>query len=141
MSLLFTSCSSSQKSLDTCKAKLMKSQEEFKAMVTPMEFVGCFLDSTFTALSIKIPEKTQLPTQQHQVLHYAPGYGLDLLMKLLLEIYGRVPQRFQVFKCHQTCTEDELSFFFDKVEGIASVYTLLEVNNLSLPMQEVLIKL
>lgn len=107
-------------------------------MTTPMEFVGCFLDAVFSNLTVGIPEMTKIPPEHHTVLHYAPSYSQDLLMKLLLQINDmNVPQRFQIFWCNETSTEDELAFFFDRVEGIRSIYTLLETNNLPLPLQEV----
>ena len=111
------------------------SEERFSPLATLMEVVGCFLDRV---LPMKVPEENIETSKQHPVLHYTPGYNQEYLIRFLLEIYeGKVPKRFQVFWCDEMCNEDELAYFFDRIEGVTSVYTLFETNNLPLSLQEV----
>ena len=107
---------------------------------TSVEYVGSFFESIFKELSVKMSLKT-LPAPKPRVLHYlhcAQGYNQHSLIELLFEIYnGSMPLSFQVFRCHEKSTEDELSFFLQKVDGFSSTYTILEVNRLTIPLQEV----
>ena len=107
---------------------------------TSVEYIGRFLDIIFEDVLAEVPTQvlaTPKPGGLHY-LHYAPGYNQDLLMDLLLATYkGGIPQSFQVFRCHEMSTEEEISFFFQKVEGFLSTYTILEVNRLTMPLQQV----
>ena len=110
-------------------------KEEFSPVAPMMEIIGCFLDRV---LPMRVPEENIVQPQQHPFLHFAPGYSQEYLIRFLLEIYdGNVPTRFQVFWCDETCHEDELAYFFDRIEGVTSIYTLLETNSLPLSLQEV----
>ena len=104
-----------------------------------MDYIGRFLDLIFEDVLVAIPMTLQVPKPGvFHYLHYAPGYNQDLLMELLLATYeGSIPQNFQVFRCHEICTEEEISFFFQKVDGFLSNYTILEVNRLTVPLQQV----
>ena len=129
-----------QKLLSTRKIQHSSPELKFAAFAS-VEYIGRFLDSIFEDVWGEVP-MTTLPAPKPGVLHclhYAPGYNQELLMELVMEMYeGNMPQSFQVFRCHEMSTEEEISFFFQKVEGYLSMYTILEVNRLTMPLQQVL---
>ena len=109
-----------------------------------MENVGRFLEKLLVnhtlprcrpmALNCSV-DTTHL--HSHQILHFAPNYKQSQLVRLVVYIYGGVPESFEVFHCKSSSTQDELSLFLDRVERRPLNYLLLEVNKLSVILQEV----
>ncbi len=60
-------------------------------------------------------------------------------MRLIISIYGGVPEAFEVFHCRATTTEEELRLFLSPQRATKRPfqYLILEVNRLPYPLQEV----
>ena len=60
-------------------------------------------------------------------------------MRLIISIYGGVPEAFEVFHCRPTTTEEELRLFLNPRRATKKPfqYMILEVNRLPYPLQEV----
>ena len=126
-----------QRTLEICKTKFIAKDED-TSLATPMEFVGVFLQSVYDELCVHIPQKEVVSSKSPVVLHYTPGYSQDQLMKLLLELYhDNLPESYEFLKCFPSCTENELCLFFDRVNGVSSIYTVIGVNDLPFTLQEV----
>jgi hypothetical protein len=128
---------------DSCSKQLgtrkiqHSAQEVQLTAFTSVEYIGRLLDIIFEDVLAEVQTQILATPKPGVYLHYAPGYNQDLLMGLLLATYkGSIPQSFQVFRCHEMSTEEEISFFFQKVEGFLSTYTILEVNRLTMPLQQ-----
>ena len=74
---------------------------------------------------------------QPLVLHYCPGYTQAQLICLIVSIYNGVPEAFEVFHCHPSSTEEELSLFLKQVAKHPLQYLILKVNQLPFKLQEV----
>ena len=72
-----------------------------------------------------------------QLLHYCPRYSQAQLIRLIVSIYNGVPEAFEVFHCHPSSTEEELSLFLKRVAKHPLQYLILKVNRLPFKMQEV----
>ena len=72
-----------------------------------------------------------------QMLHHAPNFQQLQIVQLIVGIYNGVPESFEVFYCHFSSTEEELSLFLERIEREPLRYLILEVNNLPSPLQEV----
>ena len=73
----------------------------------------------------------------NQFLHHAPKYTQSQLVRLIVNIYGGVPESFEVFHCRPSSTQEELSLFLERVERKPLRYLILEVNKLPFGLQEV----
>ena len=114
-----------------------------------MEAVGCFLEELLH--NHKLPRRSSKGMQcprsvsqfpgtpdANQSLHYAPKYSQAELIRLIVSIYGGVPESFEVFHCRSTSTEEELSLFLERMAKQPLRYMVLEVNKLPFRLQEVL---
>ena len=111
-----------------------------------MEAVGGFLGELLH--NHKLPRRSSKGMQRprsvsqlpgtNQSLHYAPKYSQAELVRLIVSIYGGVPESFEVFHCRPTSTEEELSLFLERVAKQPLRYLVLEVNKLPFRLQEVL---
>lgn len=113
-----------------------------------MEIVGGFLgdllqNHTLPKRSTKVIRRlssvTQFPgmSDANQFLHHAPKYRQSQLVRLIVNIYGGVPESFEVFHCRSSSTQEELSLFLERVEKRPLRYLILEVNRLPFGLQEV----
>ena len=113
-----------------------------------MEIVGGFLghllqNHTLPRRSTKVLRRPSYATQfpgvsdANQFLHHAPKYTQSQLVRLIVSIYGGVPESFEVFHCCSTSTKEELSLFLERVERKPLRYLILEVNKLPFGLQEV----
>ena len=76
-------------------------------------------------------------TKPPQLLHYCPRYSQAQLIHLIVSIYSGVPEAFEVFHCHPSSTEEELSIFLKRVARYPLHYLILKVNLLPFKLQEV----
>ncbi len=110
-----------------------------------MDAVGLFLQHLFdngevelpkcrSSSSSGMPELDELP----HVLHKAPGYNQNQLIRLIVEIYGGPPEAFEVLHCRPTTSEQELKLFIKRISKHPSrKYVILEVNSMPYQLQEV----
>ena len=113
----------------------------------PMCVVGTFLEKVFSNHSLPnrcgvglsrsyyLPQPSSLKLPQ--LLHYCPRYSQAQLIQLTVSIYNGVPDTFEVFRCHPSSTEEELSLFLKRVAKHPLNYLILEVNRLPFRLQEV----
>ncbi len=81
-----------------------------------------------------MPKLDELP----HVLHKAPGYNQNQLIRLIVEIYGGPPEAFEVLHCRPTTSEQDLKLFIKRISKHPSrMYLILEVNSLPYQLQEV----
>ena len=112
-----------------------------------MEIVGGFLGDLLqnhtpprrSTKVIRRPSATQFPgtSDANQFLHHAPKYRQSQLVRLIVSIYGGVPESFEVFHCRASSTKEELGLFLERVEKKPLRYLILEVNKLPFRLQEV----
>ena len=112
-----------------------------------MEIVGGFLGDLLqnhtpprrSTKVIRRPSATQFPgtSDANQFLHHAPKYRQSQLVRLIVSIYGGVPESFEVFHCRASSSKEELSLFLERVEKKPLRYLILEVNKLPFRLQEV----
>ena len=114
-----------------------------------MDVVGKFLGMVLSSHSL--PKRcgkglsqpclvSQLSSEPTQLLHYCPGYSQAQLICLIVSIYNRVPEAFEVFRCRPSSTKEELSLFLERVAKHPLQYLVLEVNQLCPKVQEVCVK-
>ncbi len=127
-----------------------------------MDVVGLFLHHLFDISDREVPEciLTQRcdPNLRHitraafkvgmthlqerdspHVLHRAPKYNQNQLIRLVIGIYGGPPQAFQLLRCHSTTSEQDLRLFIKRIlKHPGHQYVCLEVNCLPHQLQEVL---
>lgn len=127
-----------------------KYREERKGLSTYMHVVGTFLSELFKTIGVSAqsPSRrrpagsasshTTLPQSTH-VLHSCCGFSQNQLVRLIISIYGGIPEPFEVFRCHSTTTEEELRLFLNPKRPTRHPfqYLMLEVNNLQYQLQEV----
>ena len=113
-----------------------------------MEIVGGFLgdllqNHTLPRRSTRVVRRpssvSQFPGMSgaNQFLHHAPKYCQSQLVRLIVSIYGGVPESFEVFHCRSSSTKEELTLFLERVERKPLRYLILEVNRLPFRLQEV----
>ena len=113
-----------------------------------MEIAGGFLGDLLqnhplprrsTKVVRRVNSATQFPgtSDANQFLHHAPKYSQSQLLRLIVSIYGGVPESFEVFRCRASTTQEELSLFLERVERRPLRYLILEVNKLPFRLQEV----
>ena len=113
-----------------------------------MEIVGGFLGDLLqnhtpprrSTKAIRRPSSvTQFaPTSDaNQFLHHAPKYSQSQLVRLIVRIYGGVPESFEMFHCRSSSTEEELSLFLERIERKPLRYLILDVDKLPFRLQEV----
>lgn len=109
----------------------------------PMKVVGQFLEDLFSHPLVK--NSLSLPHQNYSVSHhlaqplyFCPNYSQMNFLCLILKIFSKVPEAYQVLRCQETTTEDELKLFLKRVEIHCSHYLILNVNNLPYKLQEVI---
>ena len=101
-----------------------------------MHVVGEFLEVVFNNQSL-LKRCFSQPCCVSQLLHYCPGYSQAQLIRLVVSIYGGVPETFEVFRCHPSSTKEELSLFLKRMVKHRLQYLILEVNRLPFILQEV----
>lgn len=125
-----------------------KYREERKGLSTYMHVVGIFLSELFKTIGVSAqsPSRRRPPTSNHitpshstHVLHSCCGFSQNQLVRLIISIYGGIPEPFEVFHCQQTTTEEELRLFLNPKRPTRHPfqYLILEVNNLQYQLQEV----
>lgn len=115
-----------------------------------MHVVGAFLSELFRTVGVTaqsparkrptdgVPQITTF-TQSAHILHSCCGFSQNQLVRLIISIYGGIPEPFEVFRCHPTTTEEELRLFLNPKRPTRHPfqYLMLEVNSLQYQLQEV----
>ena len=115
----------------------------------PMSVVGKFLEELFT--NHQLPTRLDPPSLLRprsltslslshdftQLLHYCPAFTQGQLIQMVVKISSGVPEAFEVFRCHPTTTEGELTLFLKRSAKHRLRSLVLEVNKLPFKLQEV----
>ena len=119
---------------------------------TPMHVVGAFLSALYGNFELSTHSLTlkrcrtsssmaskALSNQSTHVLHSCKGFSQSQLIRLIISVYGGVPEPFEVLHCQPTTTEEELRLFLSPKRATKRPfqYLLLEVNKLPYQLQEV----
>ena len=106
-----------------------------------MQVVGQFLEDLFDQSLVK---SMSLPHQTYSISHHfaqplysCPNYSLMELIGLILKVFSGIPETYQVLRCQDTTSEEELNLFLSRVEIHHAHYLVLNVNNLPFRLQEV----
>lgn len=107
-----------------------------------MEIVGQFLEDLFSHPSVK--NELSLPYQTYSVSHHiaqplysCPNFSQMDFVCLILNVFSGVPESYQILRCHEGTTEEELDLFLMRVELHCAHYLVLNVNELPFKLQEV----
>jgi len=114
-----------------------------------MHIVGQFLGKLFA--NHTLPKRSEAPqlfkarsltalslSQDFtQLLYYCPNYSQGDLIRVVLGICQGVPEAYEVFRCHPSTTEGELSLFLKRAARHSLRSIVLEVNKLPFKLQEV----
>ena len=134
-----------QELLDTKRKRSLSSTFS----TSPMQTVGSFLGHLFKNLelsnhSLKRRRRSSslvrsVSSQSTHILHSCKGYTQSQLLRLIITIYGGVPEAFEVFHCRPTTTEEDLGLFLNPRRATKRPfqYLILEVNCLPYELQEV----
>ena len=126
--------------------------EEKKSGNTPMHVVGSFLAALFqnfelSTYTLKHRRPSSLlshspSSQSAHILHSCQGFTQSQLLRLIISIYGGVPEVFEVFHCRHNTTEEELRLFLNPKRATKRPfqYLILEVNRLPYQLQEVCVQ-
>ena len=73
------------------------------------------------------------------LLYTHTGFSQSQLLRLVISIYGGVPEAFEVYHCRATSTEEEIRLFMNPKRATKRPfqYLILEVNKLPYRLQEV----
>lgn len=118
---------------------------------TPMHVVGAFLSALYGNFELSTHSLTlkrcrtpsmaskALSNQSTHILHSCQGFSQSQLIRLIISVYGGVPEPFEVLHCQPTTTEEELRLFLSPKRATKRPfqYLILEVNKLSYQLQEV----
>jgi len=52
--------------------------------------------------------------QFQEIVHYAPDYTNEQLLRLMIEIYDGIPESYEVFHCSEDSTEEDLRLFLHR---------------------------
>eukprot|EP00937_MAST-01D_sp_MAST-1D-sp2_P002648 g2648.t1 len=120
--------------------------------LTPTNLVGMFLNSFFAVLYPRQNFAELLPVRgsgqqldRGMFVHHAHtasgAFSAEELLRLLLHVYHqRLPESFEVLRCHPGVTIAEMALFISRVRAFpARTFALLGVNHLSSSVQEVLV--
>ena len=114
-----------------------------------MHIVGAFLSQLFknfelSSHSLKkrrpsIPVLRSMSTQSTHILHSCQGYNQSKIIRLIISIYGGVPEAFEVLRCRYNTTKQEIQLFLNPKRATKRPfqYLILEVNKLPYQLQEV----
>ncbi len=72
-----------------------------------------------------------------QVLHNCLNHKMYDLTEVIVGIYRGLPQPFEVFRCHQETTEEELHLFIERITKHPRQYVIVQASRLSFKLQEV----
>lgn len=115
---------------------------------TPMHIVGVFLADLFQKMklsndSLKRRSSVELSPQETCILHSCPGYSQSQIIRLIIHIYGGVPEFFEILRCQNNTTKEEVQLFLNPMRATKQPfqYLILEVNRLAYHIQEVTIEL
>ena len=86
--------------------------------------------------SQSIPRMSFAPVPSH-VLHSCPDFTQKELVALILNIFGGVPEAFQIFHCQASATLEELDLFLQRTMKFPIKHLILEVSELPFHLQEV----
>ena len=106
--------------------------------------VGIFLNSILKDHARhSIMESPCLPSNRagefSQPLYSCHTYTQMDLICLILSIFSRIPNTYEILHCKVSTTDEELGLFLKRVEKYCAQYLMLDVNKLSLKLQEVCI--
>ena len=119
---------------------------------TPMHIVGAFLSALYENFELSTHSLTlkrcrtpsmaskALSNQSTHILHSCQGFSQSQLIRLIISVYGGVPEPFEVLHCQPSTTEEELRLFLSpkRVTKTPFQYLILEVNKLPYQLQEVI---
>lgn len=104
--------------------------------LSPAECVGSYIEHVFSRL--KLPTRV-FKRLYHSVavIHECHGYNLEQIIIYLFTLYQRVPEFYEIFSCTYFTTKDDIELFFQRIENFPRHYVILQVNELSSSLQEV----
>ena len=123
-------------------------QQQHDLTASPMCAVSVFLSAVLLNHSLPIHIKAaikkslsvaRVPTapEASQVLHSCPGFTQKELIPLILNIFGGVPEPFQIFRCQVSSKQEDLDLFLQRATQFSILHLILEVNKLPFHLQEV----
>lgn len=114
-----------------------------------MLVVGNFLDSllkdyslplhspTISPLVMSIPKHHLGETTSKQSLFFCSSSCDVKYLLYILEIFGYIPETYQILRCQMTTSEEELDLFLKRAQIHPNHYLILDINKLSFKLQEV----
>ena len=143
-----------QGSLSTLRSELLSLEQMNEASI-PLRVCGLFLDALFKR-SERVDYSPQKYNEHHrtysalicqpishtfdsmEVLHYAPDFTQGELISIIVDIYhGRLPQPYELFRCHENSTAHQLKLFLTRALNHPLTFVILGVNLLPINLQEV----
>lgn len=110
---------------------------------SPVELVGTFLNAVFESYlqaQTCFVEDVQVSTkfgEFAQPLYLCPNYSKMEFLCLILKVFSGVPRSYQLMRCNENTTEDELRLFLKRLEKYQAHYLIFDVNKLPFKLQEV----
>ena len=52
--------------------------------------------------------------QFQEIVHFAPRYDNEQLLRLLIKIYNGVPESYEIFQCDENSIEEDLKLFLSR---------------------------
>ena len=81
--------------------------------------------------------------QSTLILHSCLGYSHSQIIRLIIHIYGGVPEPFEVLRCQRNTTKEEIQLFLNPMRAVRRPFQflILDVNKLAYQLQEVIIEI
>jgi len=106
-----------------------------------LRICGEFLNVLFKHLEIVVYSPQKYKNERHlapPALHYAPNFTQGELISIIVNIYrGRLPQPYELFRCHENSTAHQLKLFLTRALNHPLTFVILGVNLLPINLQEV----
>ena len=118
----------------------MQSKKDPITSQNSMQAISVFLSTILLNHSLPtriFTSKVAVSEECSQVLHVCPGFTQKDLISLILNIFGGLPEPFQVFRCQPSSTQGEIDLFLKRALKFAVQHLFLEVNKLPFHLQEV----
>ncbi len=80
-------------------------------------------------------ENPLTPSASPQVLYNCQNLKMYELTEVIVDIYRGLPQPFEVFRCHQETTEEELQLFIERIIKHPRQYAIVQASRLPFKLQ------
>ena len=131
------------KCYDSVKRRIPSLTSSRQVLVPPFELCGKFLEALVkdkTVVCYLYPSRRMLPgstTPKGHMVHVACSCSPDQVFRLLLHIYGGLPESFEMMRCSSATSTEELELFLQRTIMIQyRTYVLVNVNQLNTALQE-----